>query len=168
MVFSTREIWVQVGFSVLVNWIVAPLLMVISPLSISLTNPIIIIPLLLIVSFNPHTNSDWQLTKLGLAWAFLPDQSALRNGLILVGLARCIAMVLIWVSLAGGDSEYCAILVAINSFLQMLLFAPLALLFTNIIGGSDGDQSVDYATIAKSVGVFLGIPLGAAILTGFW
>jgi len=76
-------------------------------------------------------------------------------------------MVLIWVSLAGGDSEYCAILVAINSFLQILLFAPLALLFIKIIGGNDGDQIVDYATVAKSVGVFLGIPLGAAILTRF-
>lgn len=105
--------------------------------------------------------------QLGLAWAFLPDEPSLRNGLILVGLARCIAMVLIWTSLAGGDNEYCAILVAINSVLQMVLFAPLALLFIKVIGRSEGDQAVDYATVAKSVGVFLGIPLGAAIVTRF-
>jgi arsenite transporter len=129
--FKERQIWVQLGFSIIVNWIVAPLLM------------------------------------LGLAWAFLPDEEGLRKGLILVGLARCIAMVLIWTGLAGGDNEYCAILVAVNSVLQMVLFAPLALLFIQVIGDSDGDQDVDYSTVAKSVAVFLGIPLGAALVTRF-
>lgn len=105
--------------------------------------------------------------KLALAWAFLPDEEGLRNGLILVGLARCIAMVLIWTGLAGGDNEYCAILVAVNSVLQMVLFAPLALLFIKVISGSKGTQSVSYTVVAKSVAVFLGIPLGAAILTRF-
>lgn len=103
--------------------------------------------------------------KLGLAWAFLPDKPGLRDGLILVGLARCIAMVLIWTGLAGGDSEYCAILVAINSMLQMVLFAPLAILFLRII--SSADAEVSYEIVAKSVAVFLGIPLGAAIVTRF-
>lgn len=107
------------------------------------------------------------LIQLGLSWAFLPDQPELRQGLILVGIARCIAMVLIWTGLAGGDNEYCAILVAINSLLQMILFAPLALLFINVIGGSAESVHVEYATVAKSVGVFLGIPLGAAIVTRF-
>ncbi|KAL3423138.1 arsenical-resistance protein [Phlyctema vagabunda] len=130
LVFRKREIWIQIGFSIFVNWIVAPLLM------------------------------------LGLAWAFLPDKSGLREGLILVGLARCIAMVLIWTNLAGGDTEYCAILVAINSFLQMIFFAPLALLFLRVISGEEG-QDVSYSVVAKSVAVFLGIPLGAAILTRF-
>ncbi|PQE10379.1 putative arsenite efflux transporter protein [Rutstroemia sp. NJR-2017a WRK4] len=128
-VFRERKIWVQIGFSIVVNWIVAPLLM------------------------------------LGLAWAFLPDKSGLREGLILVGLARCIAMVLIWTGLAGGDNEYCAILVAINSVLQMVLFAPLAILFLRVISGADA--TVSYEVVAKSVAVFLGIPLGAAILTRF-
>lgn len=76
-------------------------------------------------------------------------------------------MVLIWTSLAGGDGEYCAILVAINSILQMILFAPLALLFIKVIGRSERDEDVAYSTVAKSVAVFLGIPLGAAIVTRF-
>jgi len=101
---------------------------------------------------------------LGLAWAFLPDKSGLRNGLIFVGLARCIAMVLIWTGLAGGDQQYCAILVAVNSLLQMVLYAPLAILFVNIISHGGG-SAVSYAIVARSVGVFLGIPLGAAIIT---
>src|SRR5277367_5987281 len=75
-------------------------------------------------------------------------------------------MVLIWTGLAGGDSEYCAILVAINSVLQMVLFAPLAILFINVIGNGS-HVTVSYSTVAKSVAVFLGIPLGAAIVTRF-
>ena len=126
-----RQIWVQIAFSVFVNWIIAPFLM------------------------------------LGLAWAFLPDKEGLREGLILVGLARCIAMVMIWTGLAGGDGEYCAILVGINSVLQMVLYAPLAVLFISVIGGNSGTINVRYETVATSVAVFLGIPLGAAIVTRF-
>lgn len=75
-------------------------------------------------------------------------------------------MVLIWTGLAGGDTEYCAILVAINSILQMVLFAPLALLFIVVISQStNNDVDISYSTVAKSVAVFLGIPLGAAIIT---
>lgn len=77
--------------------------------------------------------------------------------------------VLVWTGLAGGDGEYCAILVAINSMLQMVLFAPLAILFIRVIGDADGDGAdgltIEYSLAAKSVGVFLGIPLGAAIAT---
>jgi ACR3 family arsenite transporter len=103
---------------------------------------------------------------MGLSWAFLPDKSGLREGLILVGIARCIAMVLIWTGLAGGDNEYCAILVAINSMLQMVLFAPLAILFITVISRGDS-TSISYSIVAQSVAVFLGIPLGAAIITRF-
>ncbi|KAK5399996.1 arsenicals resistance [Exophiala xenobiotica] len=106
------------------------------------------------------------IVKLGLARAFLPDEPGLRPGLIFVGLARCIAMVLIWTGLAGGDEEYCAILVAVNFILQMVLYAPLAILFVNVISGG-GASEVSYSTVARSVGVFLGIPLGAAIATRF-
>ena len=74
-------------------------------------------------------------------------------------------MVLIWTGLAGGDNEYCAILVAINSMLQMVLFAPLAILYLRVISGADA--TVSYEVVAKSVAVFLGIPLAAAIITRF-
>lgn len=75
--------------------------------------------------------------------------------------------VLIWTGLAGGDNEYCAILVAINSILQMVLFAPLAILFIRIISSQDTISTISYPTVAKSVATFLGIPLAAAILTRF-
>ncbi|KAI9887003.1 MAG: hypothetical protein M1823_001147, partial [Watsoniomyces obsoletus] len=105
----------------------------------------------------------------GLAWAFLPDKPALREGLILVGIARCIAMVLIWNRLAGGDDDYCAILVAINSILQMILYAPLAVFYIRIVSRSSSSSTIDinYSLVARSVAVFLGIPLAAAILTRF-
>ncbi|KAF3289703.1 hypothetical protein TWF970_003468 [Orbilia oligospora] len=131
ILLQKRDLWVQIAFSVFVNWVVAPFLM------------------------------------LGLAWAFLPDKSDLRTGLILVGLGRCIAMVLIWNGLAGGDQNYCAILVVVNSILQMVLFAPLAILFIRVIS-SDEQLELSYSTVATNVAVFLGIPLGAAILTRFF
>ena len=76
-------------------------------------------------------------------------------------------MVLIWNGLVGGDAEYCAILVALNSILQMVLFAPMAVFFISVIGGQDGDsiRALSYSVVATSVGVFLGIPLGAAVIT---
>lgn len=73
---------------------------------------------------------------------------------------------MIWTGLAGGDEEYCAILVAVNSILQMVLYAPLAILFVNVISHGAG-KSASYTVVARSVGVFLGIPLGAAIATRF-
>lgn len=76
-------------------------------------------------------------------------------------------MVLIWTGLAGGDNQYCAILVAINSLLQIVLYAPLAVLFIRVISGADATLGVSYSTVAVSVAVFLGIPLGAAVLTRF-
>jgi ACR3 family arsenite transporter len=75
--------------------------------------------------------------------------------------------VLIWNGLAGGDNEYCAILVAINSILQMVLFAPLAIFFISVISGDRNVNSVSYQIVATSVAVFLGIPLGAAVITRF-
>ena len=69
--------------------------------------------------------------------------------------------------MAGGDSEYCAILVAVNSILQIVLYAPLALLFIKVISREEGTLDISYSVVAKSVAVFLGIPLGAAILTRF-
>ncbi len=67
-----------------------------------------------------------------LAWICLPDLENLRNGVILVGLARCIAMVLIWNDLALGNRELCAVLVALNSILQVVLYTPFTLFYLNI------------------------------------
>lgn len=75
--------------------------------------------------------------------------------------------VLIWTEIAGGDNQYCAILVAVNSVLQIVLYAPMAIFFINIISHSQSEITVSYSTVAISVAVFLGIPLGAAIVTRF-
>jgi len=102
-----------------------------------------------------------------LAWAFLPDREGLRDGLIFVGVARCIAMVLIWTDLAGGDGDYCAVLVAFNSILQIVLFAPLAVFYVQVVSrktSSEIDGDI-YEKSATSVAVFLGIPLAAAVIT---
>jgi ACR3 family arsenite transporter len=88
----------------------------------------------------------------GLAWATLPDLPTYRTGVIMVGLARCIAMVVIWNQLARGNSEYCAILVVINSVLQIILYSPYALLFINTIGGKHhAEIHVSYKDVAISV-----------------
>lgn len=71
-------------------------------------------------------------------------------GVILVGLARCIAMVMIWSQLARGNGEYCAVLVVINSALQVVLYSPYALLFVNVIGGTE-EIRVSYKDVAISV-----------------
>jgi len=108
------------------------------------------------------------LIMLGLAWATLPDLPTYRTGVIMVGLARCIAMVLVWNQLAKGDGDYCAILVVFNSILQIILYSPYALLFINVIGG--GSQSrlhVSYGNVAISVLIYLGIPLIAGVITRY-
>ncbi len=104
-----------------------------------------------------------------LAWLLLPDQPAYRTGVILVGLARCIAMVLVWTDLASGDREMAAVLVALNAVFQVLLYAVLGVFYLNVLPGwlGLGAQSlaVSMADIAVTVAVFLGIPLVAGYLT---
>ncbi len=104
-----------------------------------------------------------------LAWTFLPDQPEFRTGLIVIGLARCIAMVLIWNDLACGDREAAALLVAINSLFQIVAYAALGVFYLQILPAWLGWQTADaqFSTwsITKSVLIFLGIPLLAGYLT---
>ena len=104
-----------------------------------------------------------------LAWLLLPDLPEYRTGLIIVGLARCIAMVLIWNDLACGDREAAAILVAINAIFQIVAFALLGYFYLQVLPGWIGlaqtQLDVSIWGIAKSVLVFLGIPLLAGFLT---
>ena len=104
-----------------------------------------------------------------LAWLLLPDLPDYRTGLIIVGLARCIAMVLIWNDLACGDREAAAILVALNAVFQILAFAFLGYFYLELLPGwlglAQSGLEVSVWTIASSVLVFLGIPLVAGFLT---
>jgi arsenite transporter len=104
-----------------------------------------------------------------LAWLLLPDLPELRTGLIIVGLARCIAMVLIWNDLACGNRELAAVLVALNSVFQIVMYSLLGWFYLTVLPGWLGldTQTLDVSLwdIAKSVLIFLGIPLAAGYLT---
>ena len=106
-----------------------------------------------------------------LAWLLLPDLPEYRTGLIIVGLARCIAMVLIWNDLACGSRELAAVLVAVNSLFQIVAYSLLGYFYLELLPGwlgldSDGIEITVWA-ITKSVLIFLGIPLLAGFLTRF-
>ncbi|MEX0650400.1 MAG: arsenical-resistance protein, partial [Actinomycetota bacterium] len=107
-----------------------------------------------------------------LAWLLLPDQPEFRTGLIIIGLARCIAMVLIWSDLACADREATAVLVAINSVFQIVAYSVLGYFYLELLPTWLGLQStsldVTMWEIARIVLVFLGIPLVAGYLTRRW
>ena len=109
------------------------------------------------------------LVMFALAWIFLADLPAYRTGLILIGLARCIAMVLIWNDLACGDATAAAVLVAVNSVFQIIAYAGLGYFYLEVLphwlGLSGASVDVSMWTIARSVLIFLGVPLVAGYVT---
>lgn len=106
---------------------------------------------------------------LGLAWVVLFNYDEYRTGIIMIGIARCIAMVLLWNDIALGDNTLCAVIVLINSLLQVVLYAPYQLFFCYVISGDPIpiDSGVSYSILAKSVAFFLGVPLGLGVVVRF-
>jgi ACR3 family arsenite transporter len=106
-----------------------------------------------------------------LAAAFFHNDPGYMAGLSLVGCARCIAMVVVWNTLAGGDDEYCAAIVAINSLLTIALYSPYAALFLNELPKQMSLQSfsahVSLGEVAKNVGIYMGVPFVLGLATWF-